>query len=220
MDSSILGSIYFRWDDHGTLTHSMQSNIPANDYQKNDALALAAVLLTGSQLGLLPPKYSLTVCDRILCFIEGKTHIPEPIEHPLDGGKVDLVHRGNTVVCAFQPKILRKGSMEIEEAVSRFLGNLPWYVSENMTDDLEDFFRNGILIVVHYYLTQTLPTGISRDVFSKRKFKQRKAQYTMLDFNKTIYPHWKGGLNIPDEVKKRNLEESRAYLKKMEDELL
>lgn len=220
MNSNVLGSIKFQWDDRGNLSHSLDSNIPANDYQKSDALALAAVILTGSQLGLLPPKHSLTVCDRILSFIEGKTLAPEPIEHPLDGGKVNLVQRGSTVVCTFHPIILRKGSMELEEAVSRLLGNLPWYVSEKMTDDLGDFFRNGILIVVHYYLTQTLPAGISRGVFSKRKFNQRKAQYTMLDFNKTIYPHWKGGLNIPKEINNRNLAESREYLTKMSNELL
>lgn len=220
MGSNILGSIELSWDDRGNLSHCMHSNIPANDYQKADALALAAVLLTGSQLGILPPRYSLKVCDRILDFIEGKTRIPEPIECPLNGGRVELVQRRSTVVCKFHPIILKRGSMEIEEAVSRLLGNLPQYVSSQMIDDIGSFFRTGILIVVHYYLTQTLPIGISRGVFSKRRFKQHKAQYTMLDFNKTIYPHWQGGLNIPEEIFKENLEESRKYLTKMYKELL
>lgn len=194
--------------------------MPANEYQRADALALGDVLFTGSQLGILHPKYSLHVCDRILLFLEGESLQPEPIHDPLYGGRIDLVQKGNTIVCTFHPDIRASGTMEMDEAVSRLLGNLPGYVSTQMIKDIEGFLRVGLLMVMNYYLAIMLPTGISKRFFSSGKFKQQKAQFAMLDFNEEIYPRWKLGLNADPENFNNLLEEARRYHNKMIKEFI
>jgi len=220
MKTNVIGSIQLTWNEKGEILHDFHSNVPANDYQRADALALGNVLFTGSQLGILQPRYSLKVCDSILKFLGGESPKPEPIHDPLFGGRIDLVHKGKTIVCTFHPDIRGSGTMEVDEAVSRLLGNLPGYVCNHLVADIEGFLRVGLLLVMNYYLVIMLPTGISKGFFSSRKFKQRKAQFAMLDFNESIYPRWKLGLNAAPENFNDMLEESRRYQDKMKEEFI
>ncbi|MCH8338910.1 MAG: hypothetical protein IH858_08745 [Chloroflexi bacterium] len=105
--------------------------------------------------------------------------------------------------------------MEPEEAVARLLGNLPLYLASELSGELARFLKAGLLIVTNYYLTQGLAKGISRRIFSRGKFNQQRVQFAMLAFNETIYPHWKGGLNIPATTFSEKLEEARTHYKKM-----
>jgi len=215
MEPKVLVSVDLKWDEFGNVSHTLDAKVPANEYQKSDVVALSVVLLTGSQLGILPPSYALQVCDRILRHLDGLPLNPEPIQYPLSGARIELVQKDGTIVCLFHPSFLGGGTMEPEEAVSRLLGNLPLHLAQILTGELACFYRAGLLIVVNYYLTQGLPKGISRGIFSRGNFNQQKVQFAMLGFNETIYPHWKGGLNMPSSIFSERLEEARSQYKKM-----
>lgn len=216
MVSKVIASVNLQWDECGIITHSMQFNISANDYQKSDGLLLSVVLLTGTQLGILPPRYGLHVCDRIFCFLDGQTLNPEPIQYPLSKARIDLIEKKKTIVCTFEPTFIRRGTMEPEEAVSRLLGNLPPYLASRLNlasksdIELDRFFRVGLLSVINYYLTEAFPKGMTRGLFSRRDFKQVKVQFDMLAFVGSIYPHWSGGLIIPERLFGAKLEEARS----------
>ena len=215
MEPKLLASVGIEWDEFGTISHTIDSEVPANDYQRADALALAVVLLTGSQLGILTPTYGLQVCDRILRHLDGLPLNPEPIQYPLSGARIELVQKGTTIVCLFHPTILGGGTMEPEEAVARLLGNLPLYLHRTLSGELAQFYKAGLLIVVNFYLTQALPKGTSRGLFSSGEFAQQPVQFAMLAFNETIYPHWRRGLGISESIFSDKLREARNHYKKL-----
>jgi len=214
----VLASINLSWDEFGAVSHNLHSNVTANEYQKSDALALSVVLLTGSQLGILRPRYGLQVCDRILRFLEGLPLNPKQIQYPLSGARIDLHQKHETVVCTFHPKYVAAGTMEPEEAVARLLGNLPLHLSGIEMGEIVRFFKAGLQIVVSCYLSEGLPGGISRGIFSRRRFKQQNVQFVMLSFNELIYPYWSRGLNIPKVKFEERLTEARANYRKLVSE--
>jgi hypothetical protein len=214
MSLPTLASINLEWDEVGSVSHKLHSNIPANDYQEFDALALSVVLLTGSQLGILPPAYGLQVIDRILKYLDGLPLNPEPIQYPLSSARIDLHEKGKTMVCAFHPNFLGGGTMQPEESVSRLLGNLPVHLDKVLQGELNRFFKTGLLIVSIYYLSEALPKGQSRGLFSSGRFNQQKVQMAMLAFNETVYPHWSGGLNLPQPIFTQELVKAKSIYKK------
>ena len=211
----VLASINLSWDEFGAVSHKLHSNIPANEYQRSDALALSVVLLIGSQLGILRPSYGLRVCDRILRFLEGLSLNPEPIQLSLSGARINLHQKYKTIVCTFHPNFVAAGTMEPEEAVARLLGNLPLHLAGIEMGEITRFFKAGLLMVVSYYLSEGLPRGTSRGIFSRRGFNQQNVQFAMLGFNECIYPHWSRSLNIPKTRFEEKLAEARANYKKL-----
>jgi len=221
MVSKVIASVNLQWNEFGYISHSMQFNVSANDYQKSDGELLSVVLLTGNQLGILPPRYGLHVCDRIICFLDNQALNPEPIQYPLSKARIDLIVKKKTILCTFDPTFISRGTMEPEKAVSHLLGNLPPYLAgrlnlaRKLDVELDRFFRVGLLIVINYYLTEAFPKGISRGLFSRKGFNQVKVQFDMLAFVGDIYPHWSGGLNISERVFGEILEETRSQYKIM-----
>lgn len=215
MAQQVLASVDLVWDEFGNVEHTLDSKVPTSEYQRSDAVALSVVLLTGSQLGILPPNYGLQLCDRIMRHLEGLPLNPEPIQGPLSDARIDLVLKERTIVCLFHPNFLGSGTMEPEEAVVRVLGNLPLYLSEILTGELARFYVAGLLVVVYFYLTEGLPKGISRGIFSRGKFNQQRVQFAMLEFNETVYPQWKSGLNMPTSIFSERLSEARSQYKRM-----
>jgi hypothetical protein len=211
-----LCSINIDWDEFGNLSHTIHRHVPMDDYQAADGLALGVVLLTGSQLGILLPRFGLRVCDRILKFIEGEKLSPQPIQYPISSARIDLhmtpfpQKKTVTVVCTFHPKIKHGGTMDPEEAVCRLLGNLPPYATNHLIDELAGYLRLGLLSAVGYYLQTGLRSGISKGIFSKGKFEQHKVQFTMLAFNDLVYPHWRGGLSLKKTVFEEMLNSARS----------
>lgn len=209
-----LSSIYFEWDLNGNISHRMESYFQFNEYQKIDGLLLGTILLISGQLGILNPKYSLHIVDRVLDFLDNPEVNPESINPPLNSARIDLFQKKKTVVCTFHPSYLANGTMQPEVAVSRLLGNLPPYFCQNLDlinrfdSELFRFFRVGLLVVVYYYLSSAFPKGTRSGLFSTKRFKQIRVQLEMLKFTFSIYPYWSGGLNLPETEFKSNFEET------------
>lgn len=199
----------------------MKNYFPFNDYQKADGLLLATILLISGQLGILKPQFSRHIINRVLSFLDNPTVTPEPINHPLNGARIDLIQNKKTVICTFHPSYLGIGKMQPEEAVTRLLGNLPPYLYQQLDlinrfdAELFRFFRVGLLTVINYYLTYAFPKGISSGLFSTRRFKQVKVQFEMLAYTKSLYPMWSGGLNIPEPKFNSMLEKTQQLYKEI-----
>jgi len=219
MTTKDIASVNFEWDEFGLISHSMQLFVTANAYQKTNRLLLSVVLLTGNQLGILSPRYSAHSCERLFHFLDGLPLNPEPILYPLSKARITLIQKNRTMVCTFDPTFIREGSMEPAEAVSRLLGNLPPYLagrldlSNRLDKELDRKFRLGLLSVVYYYLFEALPKGLSRGLFSRKRFKQTRVQFDMLGFVESIFPQWSGGLNFSTEVFIARLEEAKSQYK-------
>jgi hypothetical protein len=104
----VLTSLSLKWDSMGNLSHTLQNNIPLNEYQKSDAQLLSVVLLTSNQLGILSPIYSLHVCERIFNFLDNFTFNPESIHFPLYDARIDLIQKSETIGCVFEPTFVNK----------------------------------------------------------------------------------------------------------------
>ncbi len=211
MSTKTIASITLTWDENGAISHQLQTFIPADDYQRADALALSVTLIIASQLGVLAPTYSLGLCERLLDFIEGKTHEPELIQYPLSGARIDLHQKEGTIVPTFEPTFLEGGTMEPEEGVRRLLAAYAYHVASNIQAELVQYLRNVLLATISYYLTVALPQDIARPSFSLQR-PTPELNLSMIAFCHTIYPQWKGGPSLAPHLLASHLAKARAQL--------
>jgi hypothetical protein len=211
MSTKTIASITLTWDEHGAISHELQTFIPTDNYQRADALALSVTLIVASQLGVLAPTYSLALCERLLDFIEGKTYDPELIQYPLSRARVDLHQKEGTIVPTFEPTFLEGGTMEPEEAVRRLLTRYAYHVASNIERELLQFMRSVLLVTISYYLTVALPEDIARPSFSLQR-PTPELNLSMIAFCHTIYPQWKGGPSLAPDLLDSHLTKARAQL--------
>lgn len=196
MATKTLASITLTWDEFGCISHSLESNTPATEYQRADALALSVPLVTASQLGVLVTKRSIDLCEHALNFLAKPGHPPEVIQYPLGSARIDLLQKDSTIVSTFYPSFLEGGTMDPEEAVRRLLSNYFSHVNAAVIDELAGYMKAVVLAAVYFYLSTALPKAVQNRSFSIDE-PSLDIQLMMLQFCETIYPQWRGGPSLP-----------------------
>lgn len=186
-----IASVNLSWDEYGNVSHDLTTFIPANDYQRQDAIALCSPLVLSSQLGVLAPKYGLELVSDTLNYLTGGPRSIHRIQYPLARARIDLHQKAGTMVCTFHPEILDGGTMEVEEAVRRLLNNYIWHVQADVILELSDYMRDILLVVILFYLETALSPAIEQQPFRVNAINY-KVQADMLDFQPTIFPKWGG----------------------------
>jgi len=212
MPIATVASITIDWDEYGTVSHRLDSFIPANDYQRDDALALSVTLVVAGQLGVLAPEYSLDLCSRVLDFLDGRPHTPELIQYPLSGARIHLHQKDDTIVPTFEPSFLQGGTMEPEEAVRRLLTAYMYQVSSQLGSEILHYMKTVLLATVQFYLTVPLAADMAGPLFSPKRTSP-DLNLTMIGFVHTIYPQWKGGPYMAPDLFGSHLSDTRNQLK-------
>ena len=213
-----IASVQLVWDEYGRMSHILQSLIPANEYQRADALALSAALLFSGQLGVLAPRYAVDLCREALGFLESVPHEPELIQYPLSEGRIDLIQKEATIVCLFHPSILEGGTMELEEAVRRLLTNFLYYAESTVIPELVGYLRSVILATVTYYLSIALRKDMKDSSFSRDRVSPQ-LNMSMIQFTHTIFPQWQGGPTLSKDRFRSNLAEARKHFEWISERL-
>ena len=218
MANKAIASIGLSWDELGRISHDLRVFIPADDYQKADALSLSAALLVSGQLGVLSPRYSLDLCSHALDFLDLQPHEPEVIQFPLSKARIELIQQESTIVSTFHPDFLQGGTMEPEEAVRRLLTNYLYHVNATVIPELAGYLRSIVLGTVYYYLSVVLSKELRQRSFST-DVASSQLNMSMIEFSYSIYPQWQGGPTLPSERFRSQMIESRKQLASIQNRI-
>src|SRR3990170_6366937 len=101
-----LATISLSWDEFGNISHTLDSEIPANNYQQQDALALSVPLVFSSQLGILNPRNSLELCGNSLDYFAMSRRSIFVIQSILKRVNIELHQKDKTIVSTFHPELI------------------------------------------------------------------------------------------------------------------
>jgi hypothetical protein len=212
MEPRKLATISLTWDLDGNVSHVLDSPIPLNDYKRDDAIGLSAVLAISGQLGALAPIFAIELCSRTVRFLNFEPNNLLPIMPPLSGAQIDLVWNEPTIVATFHPATVNKGSMDIEEAVCRLLPNYLYHIEKVVVPEIVNYLRTATLMPVLYYLSEVLSPAAKNPWFKPQET-NASLMLNMAQFTSRIYQQWKGGPTLPQARYKSKLFEAQKLLK-------